>query len=45
MPFCLALVMIAVVPTLITGKLRRGQGVIMLLIYIAYVALLVFSIG
>ena len=45
MPFCLALILIAVVPTLITGKLRRSQGAIMLLIYIAYVALLVFSIG
>ena len=45
MPFCLALVLIAVAPTLITGKLRRAQGAVMLLVYIAYVALLVFSIG
>ena len=45
MPFCLALALIAVVPTLITGKLKRVQGALMLLIYIAYVALLVFSAG
>ena len=45
MPFCLALVLIAVAPTLITGKLKRAQGAVMLLVYAAYVALLVISIG
>ena len=45
MPFCLALVLIAVVPTLLTGKLRRAQGAALLLVYIAYVALLVCSVG
>ena len=44
MPFCLALVLIAVVPTLLTGKLKRAQGVLMLLVYIAYIALLVLSV-
>ena len=42
MPFCLALVLIAVAPTLITGKLRRSQGVVMLLVYATYIGLLVF---
>ena len=43
MPFCLALVLIAVAPTLITGKLKRVQGAMLLLVYIIYVALLVIS--
>ena len=45
MPFCLALSLIAVVPPLLTGKLKRAQGAVMLLVYIAYVALLVFSLN
>ena len=43
MPFCLALVLIAVVPPLLTGKLRRVQGALMLIVYVVYVALLVVS--
>ena len=45
MPFCLALSLIAVIPPLLTGRLRRVQGALLLLVYIAYVALLVLSAG
>ena len=45
MPFCLALILIAVVPPLFTGRLRRMQGALLLLVYIAYIALLVVSAG
>ena len=40
MPFCLGLVLIAVVPTLISGRFRRAQGVVMLGVYAAYIGLL-----
>jgi cation:H+ antiporter len=40
MPFCLGLVLIAVVPTLISGRCRRAQGVVMLGVYAAYIGLL-----
>lgn len=45
MPFCLGLVLLSVVPTLISGKFRRVQGVLLLLVYILYVVLLVLSRG
>ena len=45
MPFCLALVLIAVLPTLISGKLRRVQGALLLAVYAVYVGLLVFSVA
>ena len=44
MPFCLALVLIAVVPTLLLGKLKRAQGALMLAVYAAYMALLVVCV-
>ena len=40
MPFCLGLVLIAVVPTLISGRFRKAQGVVMLGVYAAYIGLL-----
>lgn len=40
MPFCLGLVLLAVLPTLITSRFHKLQGVSMLLIYAVYVALL-----
>lgn len=36
LPACLAVGCIAIVPTLISGKFRRSQGVIMVAVYIAY---------
>ncbi len=45
MPFCLALVLLAVVPTMLSGKLRRAQGALLLAVYAAYIALLIVSIG
>ena len=41
MPICLAEVAIALIPTLISGKFRRWQGVLMVVLYLAY---LVYSI-
>ena len=43
MPFCLALCLLAVVPTMITGKLKRSQGALLLAVYVAYIVLLVIS--
>ena len=43
MPFCLALCLLAVVPTMITGKLKRSQGALLLAVYVAYIVLLVVS--
>lgn len=40
MPFCLGLVLLAIVPPLITGKFHKLQGVAMLLVYAVYVVLL-----
>lgn len=40
MPFCLGLVLLAVLPPLITSRFHKLQGVSMLLIYAVYVALL-----
>jgi cation:H+ antiporter len=40
-PVCLAVVLIALVPTLITQKFRRWQGVAMLAVYLGYLALVV----
>ncbi len=39
-PVCLGLILIAVVPTLIFGRYRRYQGIIMLICYAAYVVVL-----
>ncbi len=39
-PVMLGLGAIALVPMLITGKFRRWQGIVLLLIYVAYVALM-----
>ena len=41
LPFCLGLCLLSVVPPLVTGKFYRWQGIAMLGIYGAYVALLV----
>ena len=40
MPFCLALSLIAVVPPLVTGRFRKAQGIALLVVYAAYIALL-----
>lgn len=41
MPICLLIIAIAIIPTIIFKKLSRVQGIIMLCIYIGYVAVLV----
>lgn len=41
MPVCLAIICIAIIPTIIFKKLTRLQGIAMLCIYIGYVAVLV----
>lgn len=41
LPFCLGLCLLAVLPPLVKGKFYRWQGVAMLAIYAAYVAMLV----
>jgi len=41
MPFCLALCTVAVVPPLLTGRFRRGQGAALLGLYGLYVALVI----
>lgn len=40
MPLCLGVGLLAVLPTLISGKFRRWQGIVMLVIYAAYIVLL-----
>lgn len=40
MPFCLGLVLLAILPPLITGKFHKLQGVVMLAVYAVYVVLL-----
>ena len=40
---CLALCLLAVVPTMISGKFRRPQGALLLAVYAAYIVLLVVS--
>lgn len=40
MPFCLGLVLIAVVPTMLSGRFRKAQGVAMLGVYAVYIGLL-----
>lgn len=40
MPFCLGLILIAVVPTLVSGRFRKAQGAVMLGVYAVYIALL-----
>lgn len=44
MPFCLGLVLLAIVPPLITGKFHKLQGVMMLGVYAVYVALLCMGV-
>lgn len=39
MPFCLILSIIAVVPPLITKKFQKWQGILMLVVYVAYIIL------
>lgn len=41
MPVCLLIISIAILPTIIRKKLTRAQGLIMICIYIGYVAVLV----
>lgn len=41
MPVCLAVTLVAMVPTLITGKLRRWQGGVLLGGYAAYLAVMI----
>lgn len=45
MPVCLGVGLLAILPPLITGKLHRWQGVMLLLCYAAYVAVLVTQYG
>ena len=45
MPVCFGMTLLAVLPPLITGKLHRWQGAIMLLCYAGYVAVLVTQYG
>ena len=40
LPMCLIVGLLAVIPPLISGKFRRGQGVLMLLCYAAYLVVL-----
>lgn len=41
MPICLTVIAIAIIPTLIFKKLSRWQGILMMCIYVGYVAVLV----
>ena len=41
-PVCLGILFIAIVPMLIRKKFSRVQGVILLLLYIAYIAVMAF---
>lgn len=43
MPACLIIILIAMIPTLITEKFRKWQGVVMLLAYAAYLFLIISS--
>lgn len=45
MPVCFGMTLLAVLPPLLTGKTHRWQGVLMLLAYAAYVAVLVTVFG
>ena len=45
MPVCLGVGLLAILPPLITGKLHRWQGVLLLLCHAAYVAVLVTQYG
>ena len=45
MPFCLGLVLLAIVPTLITGRFRRAQGAVIMAVYAVYVGLLCSGIA
>lgn len=40
MPFCLALILVAILPPLITGRFHKFQGVAMLAVYAVYVTML-----
>lgn len=43
MPVCLLIGLLAIVPALISGKLRRWQGALLLVFYAAYIAVLVLT--
>ena len=45
MPICFAMTLIAVLPTLIKGKLYHWQGILMLALYAVYVVILVTQYG
>lgn len=45
MPVCFGISLIAILPTLIKGKLYRWQGVLLLLSYVAYIVVLVTTYG
>lgn len=45
MPVCFGMTLLAILPTLITGKTHRWQGVLLLLSYAAYVVVLVTVFG
>lgn len=45
MPVCLGMTLLAILPPIITGKTHRWQGILMLVGYVAYVAVLVTKFG
>lgn len=45
MPMCFAMTVIAVLPSLIKGKLYRWQGILMLALYVVYLVILVTQYG
>lgn len=45
MPMCFAMTLIAVLPSLIKGKLYRWQGILMLALYVVYLVILVTQYG
>ena len=45
LPACLLVALIAVVPTLIKGRLYRWQGILLLVVYIVYLVLTCTVIG
>ena len=45
MPFCLALVLLAVIPPMVTRRFHKAQGAAMLAVYAVYVGLLVSGVA
>lgn len=45
MPACFIMTLLAILPPLLTGKLHRWQGILMLVAYVAYLVILVTRFG